>query len=44
LMTGPSPLSLGQALQQLRGVDRATANTTANTAMAQADAEILAAR
>ena len=44
LMTGERPMSLGQALQKLRGMDPATAATTANTAMAQADAEILANR
>jgi len=44
LMTGQPPMSLGQALQQVRGLDPATAATTANTAMAQADADILASR
>ena len=43
LMTGPTPMSLGQALQQLRGLDPVTAATTANTAQAQADGDILAA-
>jgi len=42
LMTGPTPISLGQALQQLRGLDPAVAATTANTAQAQADTDILA--
>jgi hypothetical protein len=40
LMTGTPPMSLGQALQQLRGLDPATATTTANTALAQANADI----
>jgi hypothetical protein len=42
LMTGPQPMSLGQALQQLRGLDPATATSTANTAFAQANADITA--
>ena len=42
LMTGDSQMSLGQALQQLRGLDPATAATSANTAQAQADSIILA--
>ena len=44
LMTGPEQMSLGQAVKQLKGVDPAAANTAANAAMAQADADILAAR
>jgi hypothetical protein len=44
LMTGPEPMSLGKAMQQLKGLDPATADTAANAAMAQADADILAAR
>ena len=44
LMNGPESLSLGQAMQRLKGLDPATANTAANTALAQADADILAAR
>jgi hypothetical protein len=44
LMTGPEKMSLGQAVKQLKGLDPAAANTVANTAMAQADADILAAR
>lgn len=42
LMTGTPPMSLGQALQQLRGLDPATATSTANTAFAQANADITA--
>ena len=41
LMTGNPPMSLGQALQQLRGLEPATATTIANTALAQADGDIL---
>ena len=40
LMTGNPPMSLGQALQQLRGLEPATATTIANTALTQADADI----
>ena len=40
LMTGVPPMSLGQALQQLRGLDPAAATTTANTALAQANTDI----
>lgn len=41
LMTGTPPMSLGQALQQLRGLEPAVASTTANAALAQADTDIL---
>jgi hypothetical protein len=40
LMNGDPPMSLGQALQQLRGLDPATATTTANTLLAQANDDI----
>jgi hypothetical protein len=33
-------LSLGQAMQSLKGMDSTTATTTANTALAQANTEI----
>jgi hypothetical protein len=39
-MTGPNPVSLGQAIQQVKGLDAATATTTAQTALTQADREI----
>jgi hypothetical protein len=39
-MTGPSPVSLGQAIQQVKGLDATTATTTAQTALTQADREI----
>ena len=44
LMNGPEKLSLGRAMQRLKGLDPAAANTAANRAMAQADVDILAAR
>jgi hypothetical protein len=39
-MTGPNPVSLGQAIQQVKGLDATTATTTAQTALTQADREI----
>jgi hypothetical protein len=39
-MTGTNPVSLGQAIQQVKGLDAATATTTAQTALTQADREI----
>ena len=39
-MTGPDAVSLGQALQQVKGLNSAVANTTAQTALAQAEADI----
>jgi hypothetical protein len=39
-MTGPEPMSLGQALQQVKGLNSAVASTTAQTALAQAEADI----
>jgi hypothetical protein len=42
LMTGENPLSLGQAIQQLSGVDDATASRTASAALADADLEVQA--
>ena len=44
LMTGPEQMSLGQAMKQLKGLDPGTVDTAANAALAQADADILAAR
>jgi hypothetical protein len=41
-MTGPEPMSLGQALQQVKGLNGAVASTTAQTALAQAEADIQA--
>jgi hypothetical protein len=40
LMTGDHPLSLGQALQQLRGLDANAANQVASPALNQANQEI----
>jgi hypothetical protein len=39
-MTGANPVSLGMAIQQVKGLDVATATTTAQTALTQADREI----
>jgi len=39
-MTGTNPLSLGQAIQQLKGMSTTTANTTAQTELTQANREI----
>ena len=39
-MTGTDPVSLGQAIQQVKGLDATTATTTAQTALTQADREI----
>jgi hypothetical protein len=39
-MTGTDPVSLGQAIQQVKGLDAATATTTAQTALTEADREI----
>jgi hypothetical protein len=39
-MTGTNPVSLGQAIQQVKGLDATTATTTAQTALTQADREI----
>ncbi len=39
-MTGTNPVSLGQAIQQVKGLDAATATATAQTALTQADREI----
>jgi hypothetical protein len=39
-MTGTDPVSLGQAIQQVKGLDAMTATTTAQTALTQADREI----
>jgi hypothetical protein len=39
-MAGPNPVSLGQAIQQVKGLDAATATTTAQTALTEADREI----
>jgi hypothetical protein len=41
-MTGPEPMSLGQALQQVKGLNGAVASTTAQTALALAEADIQA--
>ena len=39
-MTGTTPVSLGQAIQQLKGTDTTTANHTAQTALTQANIEV----
>jgi hypothetical protein len=39
-MTGTNPVSLGQAIQQLKGMGTTTANTTAQTELTQANREI----
>lgn len=39
-MTGTNAVSLGQAIQQLKGMSTTTANTTAQTALTQANREI----
>jgi hypothetical protein len=39
-MTGPDPVSLGQAIQQLKGLSETTANATAKTALSGAEREI----
>ena len=39
-MTGTNPVSLGQAIQQLKDMSTTTANTTAQTALTQANREI----
>ena len=39
-MTGTNPVSLGQAIQQLKGMSTTTANTTAQTELTQANREI----
>jgi hypothetical protein len=41
-MTGPDAMSLGQALQQVKGLNGAVASTTAQTALVQAEADIQA--
>ncbi|HET8645229.1 MAG TPA: hypothetical protein VFO85_07055, partial [Vicinamibacteria bacterium] len=43
LMTGPEQLSLGQAIQRLKGLDTTTASARAATAEAQATAQVGAA-
>jgi hypothetical protein len=39
-MTGPDPVSLGQAIQQLKGLSETTANAMAKTALSAAEREI----
>jgi hypothetical protein len=39
-MTGPDPMSLGQAIQQVKGLNPVVAETTAQNALAQANAEL----
>jgi hypothetical protein len=42
LMIGDSPMSLGQAVQQIKGLNAAAADSIANTARVQANADIAA--
>jgi hypothetical protein len=39
-MTGPDPMSLGQAIQQVKGLNPVVAESTAQNALAQANAEL----
>ena len=39
-MTGPQAVSLGQAIQEVKGLNAAVSSTTAQTALAQAEVEI----